>query len=100
MAVTADQLMQQVVGAIGALEKLPAKEREIKPSKVFAENYNNLLALAKEAMPEIDSRRWPPSAGVTQPAMGPSSSELRFTEIHAFLAQIQAILGEGVTYGY
>jgi len=98
MAVTADQVSNQVSGAIRALEKIPAKEREVKPSKAFAENYNNLLALAKEAIPDIDKRRWPPVAGVHQPQMGLPSSELRFTEIHSFLEQIQAILGEGITF--
>jgi len=98
MSVTVNQVFGQVQGAIKALEKLPAKERESKPSRAFAENYNNLLSLAKEAMPDVDARRWPPGAGVHTPAMGQSSSELRFTEIHSFFEQIQAILSEGYSY--
>lgn len=98
MAVNANQVSSQVAGAIRALEKLPAKERESKPSATFADNYNNLLALSKEAMPEADARRWPPAASVLRPSMGQPSCEVRFTEIHAFLEQLQAILGEGVTY--
>jgi hypothetical protein len=100
MAITANQISHQVAGAIQALEKLPAKERETKPSKIFIDNYINLLALAKEAMPNVDERRWPPIAGIHQPAMGQPSSEVRFTEIHAFMEQIQAILSEGISYGY
>ena len=98
MAVTVNQLHSQVTGAIKALEKLPAKERETKPSAAFAENYNTLLALSKEAMPDVDARRWPPDALIHAPAMGLKSSELRFTEIHSFLEQILAILGEGYEY--
>jgi len=98
MPITPNQVFGQVQGAIRALEKLPAKERETKPSRSFAENYNNLLTLAKEAMPQVDSRRWPPEAGIHSPAMGQASSELRFTEIHGFLEQIQAILNEGLSY--
>lgn len=98
MPVTANEIAYQVQGVIKALEKLPAKEREAKPSQSFAQNYNQLLTLAKEAMPSIDSRRWPPEAGIFTPAMGQSSSDVRYTEIHAFLEQVQAILSEGVTY--
>lgn len=99
MAITADQISAQVAGSIRALEKLPAKEREAKPSKSFVHNFNNLLELAKESMPEVDSRRWPTViSGTPQLGMAQSSQEIRFTEIHVFLEQIQAILGEGLSY--
>lgn len=98
MSVTPDQIHTQVAGAIKALEKLPAKEREAKPSRTFSDNYNNLLSLAKEAMPKVDARRWPPEAPAHSPAMGQATSELRFTEIHVFLEQIQAIVSEGRQY--
>jgi hypothetical protein len=98
MAITANQVSSQVAGAIRALEKLPAKERESKPSATFADNYNNLLALAKEAMPEVHQRRWPPVAGILRPAMGQASCEVRFTEIHSFLEQVRSILDEGRVY--
>lgn len=91
MAINANQASAQVTGAIRALEKLPAKEREAKPSSTFARNYNNLLALSKEAMPDVDERRWPP-------VVDEIVSDARYTEIHAFLEQISAILGEGYDY--
>lgn len=99
MAITADQLNSQVSASIQALEKLPAKEREAKPSSTFIGNYNNLLTLAKEAMPDVDDRRWPPAADADRPAMRVTSSDVRFTEIHSFLNQIGAILNEGRTWG-
>ena len=98
MPVTANEIFAQVQGAIKALEKLPAKERDTKPSKTFAENYNDLRSLAQEAMPDADTRRWPPAASIHTPSMGQSSSELRYTEIHSFLEQILAILNEGLSY--
>ena len=100
MAITVNQIHGQVAGAIKALEKLPAKERESKPSRAFTENYNSLLALSKEAMPDVDARRWPPSASIHTPAMAQQSSELRFTEIHSFMEQMLAILGEGYQHSF
>ena len=100
MSVTAEQIYSQVANAIKALEKLPAKERDAKPSRAFAENYNNLLLLAKEAMPSVDPRRWPTEAPIHTPTMGQASSELRYTEIHSFMGQLMAILSEGLEHGF
>ena len=90
MAINANQAHAQVTSAIRALEKLPAKEREATPSTIFVGNYNNLLLLAKESMPDVDERRWPPVAE--------ARSNVRFTEIHSFLEQLSAILNEGYVY--
>lgn len=92
MAINANQAYNQIKGAIAALEKLPAKEREVRPSSTFARNYNNLLALAKESMPDVDERRWPPT-------VEEMVCDARYTEIHAFLEQLNAILQEGYDYG-
>jgi hypothetical protein len=92
MTINANQAKAQVVGMIRALEKLPAKEREARPSPTFARNYNSLLELSKESMPDVDDRRWPPSVEETV-------CDARYTEIHAFLEQVSAILSEGYNYG-
>ena len=92
MAINANQAGAQVTGAIRALEKLPAKEREARPSTAFARNYNNLLALSKESMPAVDARRWPP-------VIEEMVCDVRYTEIHAFLEQLSSILQEGFSYG-
>ena len=70
MSITAEDLYPQVQVAAQVLEKIPAKEREQSPHKAFADNYNNLLALAKEAMPSLDARRWPPLVEILTPSMG------------------------------
>lgn len=92
MAINANQVKAQVTGMIRALEKLPVKERETRPSPAFARNYNSLLELSKEAMPNVDERRWPPSIEEVV-------CDVRYTEIHAFSEQIGAILQEGYNYG-
>jgi len=91
MAINANQAGAQVAGAIKALENLPAKEREAKPSSTFARNYNNLLALSKESMPQVDDRRWPP-------AVEEIVCDARYTELHSFLEQLKAILSEGYVW--
>lgn len=92
MAINANQAGDQVAGAIRALEKLPAKEREARPSTPFAINYNNLLMMSKETMPDVDARRWPPVIEETV-------CDVRYTEVHSFLEQLQVILQEGRQYG-
>jgi hypothetical protein len=94
MSIEPDAIQQQLLGAIQALEKLSAKEREQRPYREFGENYNNLLSLAKEAMPSVDSRRWPPALTITLAAMGPSHLDARYVEIHAYMKQIISILAE------
>ncbi len=96
MILTPDQIYTQIEGAVYALEKVPAKEREQKPSEQFATNYNNLLALAKESMPSADDRRWPPQIKIHEPAMALPTSTARYVEIHSYYKQILAILSEGL----
>lgn len=91
MPITANQVNDQVLGAIRALEKLPAKEREVRPSHTFIANYSNLVEFGKEAMPEVDERLWPP-------VLEESDFTARYTEIHSYLEQLQAILAKGITY--
>lgn len=78
MPVSAEELFPQVQSAAQVLEKVPAKEREQYPHNAFADNYNNLLALAKESIPETDPRRWPSvklssfTRGQTDQSTGPA----------------------------
>lgn len=96
MAITPDQIHTQIEGLVYALERIPAKEREQKPTGQFADNYNTHLALAKEAMPDVDSRRWPPEIKIEGPAMKLPTSNARYVEIHAYLKVMLAILAEGI----
>lgn len=84
MSIAAEDLYPQVQAAAQVLEKIPAKERELSPNKSFADNYNNLLALAKEAMPAIDSRRWPPLVEIHTPSAGLPSAKARYVEFHSY----------------
>lgn len=96
MAISAEELYPQVQAAAQVLERIPAKEREQSPNKEFADNYNNLLALAKESMPHIDGRRWPPEVQILTPAMGLPSAKARYIEFHSYLKQLEAILAAGI----
>lgn len=96
MSITPDQIHAQIEGLIYALERTTAKEREQKPNAQFAENYNTQLALAKEAMPAVDGRRWPPEIEIHEPAMGLPTSSARYVEMHGYLRQMLAIVAEGI----
>ncbi len=96
MAVTAEQIYAQIEGSLSALEKISAKEREQQPSKEFGDDYNRLLALAKETMPAVDARRWPPAAKTLTSPAGYDVTNARYLELHAYLEQIAAILAEGI----
>lgn len=98
MPVTADQMYSQIEAAVSALEKLSAKEREQKPHQQFADNYNNLLSLAKEVASHADARRWPPEVTVHKPAMGIASANSNYVEIYSYYKQILAILSESVEF--
>ena len=95
MPISAEELFPQIQAAAKALDKIPAKEREQYPHKAFADNYNNLLALAKEALPETESRRWPHVVEIHEPSMGFSSAKARYVELHSYLKQIETILAAG-----
>lgn len=96
MTTSPDQIYDQVDAAAKIFEKMPAREREQKPHKEFGENYNSLLSLAKESMPNVDVRRWPPKVEILQPSVGPKSANCRYVEIHSYYKQILAILAEGI----
>lgn len=49
-------------------------------------------------MPNVDERRWPPEAKIITSPIGQGVSEVRFTEIHAFLEQILVIVAEGTNF--
>lgn len=97
MTVTADDLHPQVTQALGTFEKMSAKERESRVSKLYAERFNDLLALSQEAMPNVDERRWPRPIPIVEAAMGPTSVEANYADIRALLAEIKAILDSGVS---
>jgi len=91
MSVTAEEVYEQVNATIRVLEKLTAKEREGKPTQQFAANYNQYLALAKEVLPDADSRLWPPEVKIEQ-SMG-GHVNFKFLEFQVFFTQISTMLG-------
>tara|TARA_R110002051_G_scaffold105688_2_gene178746 strand:+ start:2489 stop:2836 length:348 start_codon:yes stop_codon:yes gene_type:complete len=96
MEISAEVLEPQVAASVRALEKLSAKEREKKPNAHFADDYNRLLNLAKEALPEVPKKLWPEEVGKTNPAMGPNHADANYVEIHSYLNQVLAILSQNI----
>jgi hypothetical protein len=97
MTVTADQMHPQIEAAVYTLERLSAKEREQAPTEHYAQNFNTLLELVKEAMPEVDPRRWPQQVDTTRPSMKQGLASARYVEIHSYLKQMLSILAEGLS---
>lgn len=95
MAVAPDQLYNQIKTALDSAPKLSAKETDVFVTVAIAKNFNQLLELAKEAMPDVDKRRWPDALNATPAAMGPSRSNITFTELRTLYGQLMAILAEG-----
>jgi hypothetical protein len=103
MPITAEQMYGQITKAVEALSKMSAKERGQNPTKQFAENYNTQLALSKEALPNVDNRRWPPIMEIHTPSAGQPSAKGKYIEFHTYYSQMQSILAEGLEpapYGF
>jgi len=100
MTVSVEGMHAQISGQVKTLEKMTAKERSQHPNVAFAKNYNDQLALAKEAMPDVDQRRWPPEATIFTPAMGQAHADATYIDIRTYFAQIAAILSEGISDGW
>jgi hypothetical protein len=98
MTITADDIYPQIRAALGTFEKMSAKERETQVTKYYAERFNELLSLGKQAMPNVVVSRWPKSIVIrnTTSNMG-GNGEATYADIRAVLAELSAIVAEGVT---
>jgi hypothetical protein len=89
MAVNTHQVRAKAQAFVTALTKMGPKEREQQPTAQFAEDFNRLLVLAKEAAPEVDARLWPkplefsPRANMTEPGV-----RARYAEIETYARQV------------
>lgn len=99
MTITADDLRPQIVAALATFEKMSAKERETQVSKYYGERVNELINLSKQAIPDVVESRWPKSIPIrtAMTSMG-GSGEATYSDIRAILAELGAILAEGITY--
>ncbi|MCO4881558.1 hypothetical protein VOI32_14000 [Paraburkholderia caribensis] len=96
MAVTAEQIHTQIKSAIDAIPKPSAKESDIMVTVHMAKDFNRLLGLAKEAMPDVDERRWPDALRDAAPPADPGRSNVTFMELRTLYGQLLGILSEGV----
>lgn len=88
--------LRDVEGVAGAfvtvLERMSQKERQDTPNKQYGERFNDILALAKEAMPQIDQRLWPKPLEFISPQFGAAITVARYAEIETYARQILAIV--------
>ncbi|MFW9571090.1 hypothetical protein ACCP99_03445 [Xanthomonas sp. NCPPB 3443] len=96
MTITSSEVYAQIEASANVLKNLSAKEREQQPYKEFGENYNSLLSLAKEALPNIDPRRWTPAVAIHQSATATAKTNATYAEIHSYLVQLLSILSEDI----
>jgi hypothetical protein len=76
-----------------SLERLGSKEREQQPSAAYAENFNNVLALAKEVAPEVDARLWPkPVETYEGSTTGKKLARARYAELATYASQVLELL--------
>lgn len=74
------------------LSGMSAKQREQEPFPRFAEDFNRLLELAKEAAPEHDARIWPQPIRVEDAGAGRTQVFARYVEIEAAARQIASLV--------
>lgn len=99
MTITADDLRPQIMAALETFEKMSAKERETQVSKYYAERINELISLGKQAMPDVFESRWPRSIPIrTAMSNLGGNGEATYADIRAILAELGAVLAEGITY--
>jgi hypothetical protein len=92
MAVKVEEVEGLIGAFIAAIEHMSAKERAERPWGHFGERYNQVLSLAKEAVPSVDARLWPPALEIPEAAMGPPHPIATYGEIDTYARQIQSII--------
>jgi len=87
MAVTPDQVRSMAHTFLETLKGMPAKEKEKTPLHQYGDQFNTLLALAKEVVPNVDARLWPKPVE-TFNEMGASGTGARYGEIETYIRMI------------
>lgn len=90
---------KQAQAFVDAISKLTAKEREQNPSTEYADRFNQVLALAKEAEPDLDARLWPNPISHRQLMGGITVAGARYVEIETYARQIVGNFKKGPLTG-
>ena len=91
MAVSAYQVRVKAQAYVDALTNLSAKEREHQPLAPYAEDFNGLLALAREVAPDVDARLWPRPIEISHNDVS-RTVRARYAEIHTYALQVLNLL--------
>jgi hypothetical protein len=92
MAATLDEVRVQLDAFAAALTKLTAKERSMHPSAHYGIHLNSLAAIAKELLPDVDERLWPPTLDLSQVKMGPQRTLATYVEIKTYVEELKNII--------
>jgi hypothetical protein len=85
--------VEGVVSAfVSVLERMSQKERQDKPNMQYGERFNEVLALSKEALPQIDQRLWPKPVEFITPQFGAAITVASYAEIETYARQILSIV--------
>jgi hypothetical protein len=96
MAVDPRQVRQKAKAFVESLERLTAKQREQPPFAGYARDFNALLELAKEAVPDLDPRLWPQPLQIVDHGMG-EQVLARYAEIETYARQIVNHIPTGIS---
>ncbi|NRD45956.1 hypothetical protein [Corallococcus exiguus] len=93
MPIEPHQVRSQAKAFVDSLSKMSAKQREQEPTPQFANQFNRLLELARQAVPDVDPQLWPTAVSVT-PSLGGGHLRVgaRYTEIEVYARQVLSLL--------
>lgn len=94
MTLEPHQVRQKALAFVDSLSKLTAKEREQPPTVQYGREFNRLLELAKEAVPNIDDRLWPEPVGFKKPEYFDEITNATYGEIETYAHQIVNLIPE------
>ncbi|NTX54625.1 hypothetical protein [Myxococcus sp. CA039A] len=99
MSNNAGLVRRQATAFVEAISNLSPKEREQNPSAQYADRFNQVLALAKEAEPGLDPRLWPNPVAHRQLEDGSTVAGARYVEFETYARQIMGNFKKGVLTG-
>lgn len=92
MAVDLYEVRGNAQAFIDAIVRMTPKEKEQVPTVSYAQNFNNVLELAKEVAPHVDGRIWPAAICFDQPVGYGVIATTRYSEIETYSRQIVNLL--------
>lgn len=87
MAATKEQLVAKMVGSLGSLNQIPAKDLGSTTTVSFAENYNRLRAAVLDSFPELDALL-PPEIELAEGFAGQTISTATYLDSRTYISEM------------